>query len=373
MNFQEHWAETQARYTDWWNCKDVDRPLMIVTAPKNQNADINNVNPLTRWQEGRQSQSTHTSGEAANSSPEKKWLEVPFIFERDEKKFSNIAYLGESFPYVSAYLGPGSFGVFLGSKPSFGQDTIWYDPCFESAERANVILDKRSKWYQWSIETTKAAGQRAKGDYLVAMPDLIENLDTIVSLLGTEETLFSLVDEADVIHRMQEQILPLWFDVFQDHYDRIKDENGGNAFTSFGIWGPGKTAKLQCDFSAMISPAMYDEFVYPYLKRQCEGLDYSLYHLDGASAVRHLPTILKIGSLKGIQWSPGASQPDGGDPCWDEIYKKSLEAGKCIHAQMHAGKVRDFIKRFGKKGVLIATSTPAAEEGRALIENARHW
>lgn len=372
--YKENWNETKDRYTKWWNCEETDRPLMIVTAPKDKSVDKSEINPLTRWQEGGQSQEiSKVNVNVQKTDWEKQWTDVPFIFEKEEEKFSKIAYLGEAYPYVRAYLGPGSLGAFLGSKPGFGKDTIWYEPCYDSIENVNINLDKLSKWYRWSIKTTKVALERAKDKYIVAMPDLIENLDTIVELFGTENMLYYLIDNPNEVHRIQKQILPLWFEAFNEHFELIKDERGGNAFTAFGIWGPGKTAKVQCDFSAMISPEMYDEFVYPYLKQQCDGLDYSLYHLDGASAICHLDTVLKINSLKGLQWSPGASQPDGGDPCWDEIYKKALNAGKCIHAQMHASKVKDFIKRFGKKGVLIATSTPTVEEGLELIEQAKQW
>lgn len=104
------------------------------------------------------------------------------------------------------------------------------------------------------------------------------------------------------------------------------------------LWSglPGRVAKLQCDFSAMISPDMFKEFVLPYLKKQCDYLDYSLCHLDG-----HL--------------------------CWDGIYKKILEAGKLIYATMKPHEVKPFVKRFGKRNVLIYTNTTTEDEALRLI------
>ena len=43
---------------------------------------------------------------------------------------------------------------------------------------------------------------------------------------------------------------------------------GGVVFGAFRIWGPGKTAKVQCDASAMFSPAMFEQFVVPALTEE---------------------------------------------------------------------------------------------------------
>jgi hypothetical protein len=121
----------------------------------------------------------------------------------------------------------------------------------------------------------------------------------------------------------------------------------------------------------MISPKMFAEFVLPYLKRQCDGLDYSLYHLDGPEAVCHLDHLLSIESLDCIQWTPGAGQPGGGNPCWDTIYKKVLDAGKLIHAGMAPHEIKPFVKRFGKKSVYIVTNTKTEEEGLRLVSETK--
>lgn len=68
-----------------------------------------------------------------------------------------------------------------------------------------------------------------------------------------------------------------------------------------------------------------------------------------------------------IQWTPGAGKPDGGDPCWDEIYKKTLNQGKNIYALMSADKVENFVKRFGKKGVYLRTEVENEQQARELF------
>jgi 5-methyltetrahydrofolate--homocysteine methyltransferase len=67
---------------------------------------------------------------------------------------------------------------------------------------------------------------------------------------------------------------------------------------------------LSSDFSYLIGPAMFDEFVKPGLADSCRRLPHSFYHLDGPGQLAHLDSLLAIAELDGIQWVPGAGQPE---------------------------------------------------------------
>ena len=84
--------------------------------------------------------------------------------------------------------------------------------------------------------------------------------------------------------------------------------------------------------------------------------------------------VLGLKRLDCLQWTPGAGAPNGGDPAWDEIYRKTLDAGKCIWAGMPAGQVHDFIRRFGKRAVFIQVHGVKSEaEGKRLLAEATNW
>ena len=82
------------------------------------------------------------------------------------------------------------------------------------------------------------------------------------------------------------------------------------------------------DFCYMISPAMFDRFVKPELAATCRRLKHAFYHLDGPGELAHLDSLLEIPELKGVQWVPGAGQPD--ITHWPEVYRKIAKAGKLI-------------------------------------------
>jgi len=60
------------------------------------------------------------------------------------------------------------------------------------------------------------------------------------------------------------------------------------------------------DFSIMVSKAMYDDVFLPGIRRECQFLDHSIYHLDGPGALRHLDSLLAIPELDALQWVFGA-------------------------------------------------------------------
>jgi len=101
-------------------------------------------------------------------------------------------------------------------------------------------------------------------------------------------------------------------------------------FCYFSLWAPGKVTKLQADLSIMISEEDYRTFCQPFLREQCNNIDYTLYHLDGVDAIRHLGAVLEIENLKAVQWTPGYGQPQGGNPQWYDLYKRILASGKSV-------------------------------------------
>jgi hypothetical protein len=137
----------------------------------------------------------------------------------------------------------------------------------------------------------------------------------------------------------------------------------------FNIWGTGRTAKVQCDASAMFSPAMFARFVLPALRAQCDWLDYSLYHLDGTAAIRHLDALLEIESLNAIEFTPEPTVPQGGSPRWVPMYRKILAAGKSVQAiQMTPEEVVPLLDAVGGKGMFIMTEARTEDDARRLEE-----
>jgi hypothetical protein len=113
-------------------------------------------------------------------------------------------------------------------------------------------------------------------------------------------------------------------------------------------------SKLQSDISTMISVDDYRRFVQPFIREQCQKIDYTLYHLDGVGAMHHLDALLEIKELNAIQWTPGVGEPQGGSPKWYDLYRKIIAGGKSIMAcWVTLDELRPLLDNIGGEGVHI--------------------
>lgn len=348
------WSQSRERFEAWWSGEVIDRPLLQVFAPKDNAPDI----PAPTY-----------------DTPEQKYLDPDFRIRSLEREMARTYYAGDAFPYMDTHIGPGTLSLYLGSRPEFHHNTVWYRPCVTDIPSAvPPTFNEANPYWQASLRMAREAVERLKGRALVSFPDLIENLDTISSLFGNRELLFALIEQPEKVHEFQRAILPLYIEHHRRLYEIIKDEVGGSCFSAFRIYGKGRIAKLQCDFSAMISPQMFEEFVVPYMAEQCRQLDHTVYHWDGPCALQHEGPLLAIKELQAIQWTPGSGQPGVGDAVWFPLYHRVRKAGKSL---MLLGVTPDeaqaLVEEFGPEGLDMTTSVPSQAEADDLVRRSFGW
>jgi len=356
--WKDNWDETKQHFTDWWKRKG-----MVMTTSMWQ-SKFERAKP---WQE------IPDPGPAA--SREAYIMDIDHIPLRERYNLSRYEYPLDNFPRTCASLGPGSIGTFLGAEPQVAPDTVWYKPCIEEPDSYPPLkFDPENKWWKFTEELTKRLVASADGNFLVGFPDLIENLDVVAALRDTQKVMFDLIERPTWVKDRIVEVNEVFFSAFDRLYALTKGEDGSSVFDPFEIWAPGKVAKVQCDACAMISPEMFDEFVFPSLKKQCEWLDYSMFHLDGTQCIIHLDSLLKIDALDAIEWTPQAGKPTGSDPMWWDMYKKILDGGKSLQIiGAMKREVPEMVKALGTtKGLYIEMadlgSRTEAEEFRNSIK-----
>ena len=357
--FDKLMNNAKGRLKTWWGAEKTDRALFVMHTIK----DCPEPNQYF-------------------SNLEDYWYDIPRKLAYEELKMNHTIYYGENYPGTNASLGPGSLALIIGSEPGLAWDTVWYHPCFKDLKSASIWLDPSSKYWLWTLDYTKQALQRANGQYLVELPDLIENFDTISSVCGLETLLMSTSDCPEEIHRLQDETLSVWLQAFDTLYKLIRDVDGGMSVGYFNLWAPGRVAKLQCDISAMLSAKMFDTFVAPYLVKQAEKLDYVLYHLDGPNALQHSDTIIGMDCIDAIQWQPGSAYPDAIDPMWYSLQQRILDSGKSIMIFIKPGnpttlvsRLEAFLKTVGNRGVMFVVEQNLEDEKIAydILNNSLKW
>ena len=302
--------ETKQRYINWWNHKGII------------------LNMWEHFQEGVQPHAEITPPALAKDLSQK-WFDPQWRAEYLDWYVAHSSLKADILPVANTQLGPGSLAAILGGVFEGGEDTIWIHPNPDFTDEI-VFNPEHPNWILHK-ELLKACKAKANGHYFVGMPDLMEGLDVLAALKGTDRVLLDTVMQPEILEQQMQQINDIYFKVFDELYDIIR-EGDEMAFCYFSSWAPGKMSKLQSDISTMISQDDYRRFVQPFIREQCQKIDYTLYHLDGVGAMHHLPALLEIEELNAIQWTPGVGEPQGGSPKWYDLYKKILAGGKSVMA-----------------------------------------
>ena len=372
------------KFRNYWAHKNTGRPLMCVIARRPEVEQYSDGTPVEGGYLDQICQ-----GKYYNMPEELKWKDMEDKYQDPQRIVDRYryfcqthAFLGESFPNLNIDFGPGSLASYLGSEIGFKEDTVWFNKCLDSWDGVpKLTFDPENKWFKKHLQLAKDCQALAGDDFYVDMPDLMENIDVLASLRGAQDILFDLLDEPEMIGERIQEVTDIYYEYYDRFYDVIKDEEGGNAYTVFQIWGPGRTVKLQCDFSAMMSPEDFRKYIQPSLRSQSENVDHVLYHLDGPAAIKHMDALMEIEGIDALQWTSGDAGPDGTLPDWDVIYDKAIAAGKSIWVKVYSGEFEDWIRnvdrivnKYGSHSLFLLFPEMSMEQAAYLLDYAdRNW
>ncbi len=343
--------EIRDRLTTWWNGGELGRPVVMATVPRQTPLeDIPALPQPPGWVTG---YSTRSFDYRVNLSA---------------RAFLHSEFLCEAVPAVAPDLAPNCLALYLGCKGIESPGTVWCEPFVHEPRELDLRFDPENFYWNFTLRLGREQVRLGRGKFAVAFPDLIEGLDTLAALRGTETLLVDLIERPDWVHRCLRRITDRYFHYYDMLYNLIRDERGGSFFWS---WAPGRMSKFQCDFSAMISPTMFGEFMAPVLREMCQRVSYSMYHWDGPGAIPHHDHLLAIPELKCVQWTAGDGHEPSFHPRWWPLYHKTIEAGKRIFVGGDTiERLLAMKKEFGRKfqSFMIGTGFGARAEAEEVIK-----
>ncbi|MFI3214076.1 MAG: trimethylamine corrinoid protein 2 [Eubacteriales bacterium] len=359
---KNNWEETQEKWRNYWNRQNTGRPLMRVVAEKEEKIPM--------------------PAEFIPTDPTDKNTNAEKIVGSYRNFCENHEFLGESFPNLSVDFGPGSVAAYLGSDIIFNEDTVWFTEVLDDLESAApLVFNPENKWFTQHIELVKKCKELAGDDFFVCIPDLMENIDVLVSLRGAQDMIFEMVDDPEIVEERIGQVSDVYFEYYDRFYEIVKAKDNSSAYTVFQIWGDGRVAKLQCDFSALMAPQDYYDFIQKPLREQAKKLDKVLYHLDGPDAIKHLDAIMEIEEIDALQWTSGDHGPDGLLEDWYIIYDKAYKAGKSLWIKVYSGTFEDWlagvdkvVARYGSDRMFLTFPEMPMEQAKRLLAYAEeNW
>ncbi|MDR1303644.1 MAG: hypothetical protein LBK76_00305 [Verrucomicrobiales bacterium] len=348
--WKANWAQTRQHFGNWWNHTGL---------------------VVGKWGSVSADRDVHAAAGApppAPATPQARACSAEFRAADNHYQLARAVFPLDTLPLAYTNMGPGSLAAMLGSTPEFYPNTVWFPPVFADVDEPEQLpplrFDADNEWWRVTEDYLRACVARSGGNYLVPIPDLCEHADILASLRGPENLCVDLLERPAWVEQKITEINAAWLEVYNRVYDLVRQPDGSSAFCAFYLWGPGRTAKLQCDLSAMLSGEMFRRFVVPALEWQCARLDQTLYHLDGTQALHHLDALLAIDGLDAIEWTPQAGIEQGGHPRWYELYRRILAAGKSVQiVGAETAELAPLLDAIGPRGVYVIT--PMRDEREA--------
>ena len=364
----ENWEKIKDYYKAWWNCEVLDKVPIWVAAPRDD-PDSRRI----------------LSGDAIKIKKEERF-DKEKVIERAEKIFQATFFGGVAFPCYWPNFGTDVFSAYMGAEiefssyflpaPVWGRDVEappvswakWNNPILKDYSDLSVIQIKEDNLYwQKTKEFMQYALKRSQGNYLVGLTDIHEGMDSLAVLRGSpQQVCLDLIDNPEGVKRAMKLIWKAVHKVYEESFQIIKDyQEGSSAWVN--LWFPGKGYPVQNDFTALISSSMYQEFFLEELLNEINYLDYSIYHLDGPDALKHLDMILEIPRLNAVQWVPGAGMAKEGISRWIPLYRRIQAKRKAIQVFCQPEEVDFVLENLKPEGLLIFTVCSSEKEAKELL------
>lgn len=235
-------------------------------------------------------------------------------------------FLADTIPSFMVTFAPDHFAALLGAEieTSEASKTNWVEPCLTSLDNVEIKFQREGRWWNRTLECIAKFRERCDGKLIICGTHFQGGLDCLVALYGTQNLLMDMVTAPENVHRALVQVDKALAEARTAMAEALDVPTWGS-MNRFGMYSEGIIDVPQCDVSCMISPEMFNEFELPYLTREIEGTQASIYHLDGPDALQHTESLCAIDRLDMIQWMPGEGYYDKD---WSALNAKIDSLGK---------------------------------------------
>lgn len=359
MILKDDWPAARSRFEAFWQRELLDRCCCAVISPRSGVA-IPEPPPAPR----------------DDDELVARWLDPVYNLQRIVSRLRATWFGGEAYPATTMCLGASVMAAFYGARVEYRPETVWYHPVIDDLGSANwrVRLEE-SPLYQETMAATEHYVAECGERYLVGLPELGSATDDLSLLRGMQELVLDMVDYPEATHEAIHALVDTWSVVHSRLFRMAQTCNdGGCCIPWMQTWAPGPHFQMSCDFAAVLSPELFREFIVPELEGYMAVNEFSVYHLDGPDALKHVETLTELPRLRAIQWTSGDGQPDGGDECWYPYYRRIQEAGKClVLVGVDPARVEALLSGVSSRGLMFTTHVPSEEAGQSLLKGIAKW
>ncbi len=300
-------------------------------------------------------------------------LEVEEFLPDYERMFRTSEEVGQdAFWTAEPFTGIPWMEAILGCEIVAGEESFISLPWMTSPDdMEKIAFDPGNPWLRKYLEFTARLAGLSGGRFPVGMPIMRGPSDMTGAVLGQTEMVFALADQPEKMKKFFLKVTDLFLRVIAEQNKLIPPFHGGSALGFYHVWTPGKSIWFQEDLSAIMSPAMYREFLAEPARRICAGHDHTSIHLHPASFFI-LDELFRIDGLKTIEVNK-----DVGGPTVPEMIpelRRILERKNLIlWGDLTLEDLDCIRKNLPSRGLFLHVVAPTMDAAGELLSAVRSW
>ena len=336
-------AEAARRWEAFYAGEIIDRPIVCVTAPR----------------EG------HTPAPAITYQ-ERAFGDVDALIDHALAAAEATYWGGEAIPAFFPSIGPDEIAVFCGAELRWSDDssdTNWSVPCVEDWELALPLrLQPEHPLWQRILAVYRRAAERMAGKVLLSPLDLHTNMDLLAALRGPQRLCLDLMDRPEMVDRAMADARRIFREVWSAVAEAGRMDEHGYCHAFYSMEG---AAVLQCDFSCMMSPALFRRWVLPALEEEAAIVRHALYHWAGPGARVQTADLLARHGLFSLSYVPGDGHGEHID--YLDLFGQVQAGGKAVQVWGTPEQIKSMHRELRPEKVHYHTHCGSVSEAEQLL------
>ncbi len=372
MDYKPDWDQAKQRLLAWWNHAVIDRCCIAVHAPRKDSR----LPPFPDLQNGPWLGGLEHVADEDTAAIQRWWTDPDLNLQRALTWFDNNYFGGEALPITYVNWGAMSLAAMFGSPPEFNKTSVWYPAVIRDWASWQPYFDPETDpTWQTILAIVRRFVEAAPGKFFVGKPELGNGADVLSLLRGMDNLAADLYAEPDAVKAGVDLISDTWVALMEQAYQMTTAINdGGDVLAWMGLWAPGRVDQIACDFSSVISPAMFRTFFVPEIVKMGNWCEYGVYHLDGPACMKNmLETLLDIEQIRTIQFTPGAGSPPTATEAYIPRYRRILEKGKNLYLLVQPEGVEKLLAALPPEGLYMRTYVESEDEADRLLKKVSQW
>jgi len=226
-----------------------------------------------------------------------------------------------------------------------------------------LVFDPDNPWARKAREFLGRLAEHSAGRFPIGTTLMRGISDLLSALHGGPEFLYRLLDHPAEERRLIRGLTDLWLAFARDQLARIPDFHGGVGSFYYSMWLPGRGVWLQEDASALMSPQLFGEFIYPAIVEMAGAFDTSIIHL-------HPSTYVPVDFLVGSPLSAIELHIDLGGPSAEELhpYYRKIQSRKplVIWGDLSAVDLQFLARRLDRRSLALLPVVSNREQAESI-------